>query len=171
MKKLGLLIALWAPMVLAQAAPKPAAAPPDPLALVAWMAGGTWHGEVAAPGGGAAVRVDMQLKRTLAGHAISFNTSFNGTLQYEGHFGYDAVRKQIVFAYGGADGGWVEGNVQPQPEFLLWDFNVHESDGSSGHYQVHVHQDGADDFTWALFRPSGDGWAPMFQIKYHRVAG
>ena len=169
MKKLGLLIALWAPMMLAQAAPKPAAAPPDPLAVVAWMAG-TWHGEIKAPGG-EVTSVDMQLKRTLDGHVISFDTSFNGSLQYEGQFAYDAVRKQIVFAYGGADGGWVEGNVQPQPEFLLWDFNVHESDGSSGHYQVHVHQDGADDFTWALFRPNGDGWAPMFQIKYHRVAG
>jgi hypothetical protein len=167
MKKLGLLIALWAPMMLAQAAPK--AAPADPLAAVAWMAG-AWHGEIQAPGG-EVTRVDMQLKRTLGGHVIAFDTSFNGSLQYEGQFAYDAVRKQIVFAYGGADGGWVEGNVQPQPEYLLWDFNVHESDGSSGHYQVHVHQDGADDFTWALFRPNGDGWAPMFQIKYHRVTG
>ena len=167
MKKIYLLVFLWAPILWAQSAVKSAT---DPLAPLAWMVGGTWHGEISMPGNGAVTRIDTRIRRTLGGHVLAFDTNFNGSPRYEGQFAYDAVRKQIVLAYGAADGGWVEGTVQPQPAFLLWDFEVHESDGTVGHYQLHVHQDDADDYTWALFGQRDGVWSPQFQIKYHRLA-
>lgn len=170
MNKVAWLAVLSAPLLLGQSAPKPAESPADPLASIAWMAGGTWHGEAQAPGGGGTMRIDTRYRKLLDGRAIAFDTSFNGVQQYAGSFGYDAVRKQIVFTYAAADGGWIEGTVQPQPEYLLYDFEVHESSGTAGHYQVRVHKDGADDYTWALFAQQEAKWAPLFQVKYHRLA-
>lgn len=142
---------------------------PDPLAPIAWMAGGVWHGKVTAPNG-AAMMIATHVERVLGGAAMHFGTSFGGTPTYEGVFAYDAVRKAIVFSYAAADGGYTSGTVTPGPEFLTWDFDVHEKDGSSGHYQVHAHQDGKDDYTWSLFAPDAGGWKPVLQVKYHRDA-
>jgi hypothetical protein len=43
-----------------------------------------------------------------------------------------------------------------------------EASGSIEHYQVHVHREGADDYTWSLFAPQNQASAKLFEIHYHR---
>jgi hypothetical protein len=74
-----------------------------------------------------------------------------------------------VFSYPSADGSLAEGTVIPTGDVLVWDFRMTAASGSVEHYQVHVHQDGADDYTWALFSPQNDSWAKLFEIHYHRT--
>ena len=146
-------------------APQPAV---DPLAPIAWMAGGTWHGEVKGPNG-KLTKIDTQVERELSGKAFSFGTKFDGVQQYQGFFAYDAAKKAIVFSYPSADGSLATGSVEENGDSLIWDFRMTEATGSVEHFQVHVHQDGADDYTWALFAPQGDSWSKLFEIHYHRT--
>jgi len=167
MRKLAVLMLLVAAQMSAQSAPAPRTAA-DPLAPVAWMAGGTWHGEAKGPSG-KLTKIDTRIERELSGKAFNFSTDFDGVQQYQGFFAYDAAKKAIVFSYPNADGSLTVGTVVPDQDSLVWDFRMTEATGSVEHYQVHVHQDGADDYTWALFAPQGDSWSKLFEIHYHRT--
>ena len=150
----------------AQTAPVPGAA--DPLAPIAWMAGGTWHGEVTGPDG-KPTKIDTRIEREFGGKAFSFATDFDGVPRYQGFFAWNTAKKAIVFSYPSADGALAEGTVSQKDDVLLWDFLMTEASGSVEHYQVHVHRDGADDYTWALFAPQNDTWAKLFEVHYHRT--
>jgi hypothetical protein len=54
---------------------------------------------------------------------------------------------------------WMAGGV--------WRGEVRGPDGSVKHFQVHTHQEGPDDYTWALFSPQKDSWAQLIEIHYH----
>jgi hypothetical protein len=165
--KFGLSLLLAAVQMSAQTAP--AAQPPaDPLAPIAWMAGGTWHGDVTGPNG-KPTKIDTRIERELSGKAFTFGTKFDGVQQYQGFFAYDAAKKSIIFSYPSADGGIASGTVAQTGDSQVWDFTLTEATGSVGHYQVHTHQTSADDYTWALFQPQGDSWAKLFEIHYHRT--
>ena len=140
----------------------------DPLAPIAWLAGGVWHGEVQGPDG-KTTKIETRVARVLNGKALSFNSSFNGVMQYEGFFAYDAAKKAIVFTYPSADGGLAKGVVTSKDGSLLWDFDMTEANGSVNHFQVHTVQDGSDDYTWALFALRKDDWVKLFEIHYHRT--
>jgi hypothetical protein len=157
MRKLSLFILLITLPVGAQGAPARTAAA-DPLAPIAWMAGGTWHGEITGPDG-KPTKIDTRIDHELSGKALSFSTKFDGVVQYQGFFAYDAARKSIVFSYPSADGGLASGTVAQTGSSQVWDFTMTEATGSVGHYQVRTHQTAPDDYTWALFQPQGDSWA------------
>lgn len=167
LKTLGVLTLLASGPLLGQTSPAPAPAA-DPLAPIAWMAGGTWHGAVTGPDG-KLTKIDTRIERELGGKAFNFSTSFDGVLQYQGFFAYDAAKKVIVFAYPSADGSLAEGTVAQNGDVLVWDFRMTEASGAVQHYQVHVHQDGKDDYTWTLFASQNDAWAKLFEIHYHRT--
>jgi hypothetical protein len=143
-------------------------APSDPLAPISWMGGGVWHGEVHGPNG-KLTKIETRVERELNGKAFSFSSDFDGVTQYRGYFAYDAAKKAIVFSYPSADGGIATGTVERKDGSLLWDLQATEANGSLSHYQVHTHQDGADDYTWALFAPQKDAWVKLFEIHYHRT--
>lgn len=143
-------------------------APSDPLAPIAWMAGGVWHGEVKGRDG-KTTRIETRIERELNGKAFDFSSSFDGVMQYRGFFAYDAAKKAIVFSYPSADGGLANGTVDSKDGSLLWDFQMTESNGSVGHYQVRTVQNGADDYTWTLFASQKDAWVKLFEIHYHRT--
>jgi hypothetical protein len=90
-------------------------------------------------------------------------------MQYQGFFAYDAAKKVILFSYPSADGGLANGTVEGKDGSLIWDFQMTESDGSVGHYQVHTVQNGPDDYTWSLFASQKDAWVKLFEIHYHRT--
>jgi hypothetical protein len=163
--KLGFVALLITGSLSAQSAPAPTA---DPLAPIAWMAGGTWHGEVTGPDG-KLTKIETRVERELGGKAFSFNTNFDGIPRYQGFFAYDAAKKTIVFSYPSADGSLAEGSVAQTDDMLLWDFRMTEASGAVERYQVHVHRDGADDYTWTLFAPQNDSWAKLFEVHYHRT--
>jgi hypothetical protein len=140
----------------------------DPLAPVAWLVGGTWKAEVPNPNGGAARKIEQRMERTLGGKAVRFVTKFDGVVEYEGFFAYDAAKKQVVFAYPSASGDVTTGIVAAAPEGLLMDFTISDAQATATHYQVHVKKSGPDDYTWALFASADGGWSPLFQVKYHR---
>lgn len=141
----------------------------DPLAPVAWLAGGTWKAEVPNPSGGASTKIEQRLERTLGGKAIRFTTKFNGVEQYEGFFAYDAAKKQIVFAYPSASGDVTTGTVAADAGGeLVMDFTISNADGTREVYQVHMKKADADDYTWSLFANAGGKLTPMFEVKYHR---
>jgi hypothetical protein len=144
------------------------AAPLDPLASVAWMAGGVWHGEVRGPDGKTS-KIETKVVWELNGRALSFSSSFDGVMQYSGFYAYDAAKKSVIFSYPSADGGLANGTVEQRAGFQLWDLQLTESNGSVKHFQVHTHQDGPDDYTWALFSPQKDSWVQLFEIHYHRA--
>ncbi len=146
----------------------PAPSPADPLAPIAWMAGGAWHGEVNGPTG-KLTKIDTRIERILNGKALNFITKFDGVVQYQGFFAFDAAKKSIVFAYPSADGSLAVGTVEQKADSLIWDFRMTEATGSVDHFQVHLHQDGVDDYTWALFAPQADSWSKLFEIHYHRT--
>jgi hypothetical protein len=150
----------------AQTVPSPAA--PDPLAPVVWMAGGVWHGEVQGPDG-KTTKIENRVERELDGKALSFTSSFDGVMQYQGFFAYDAAKKAIVFSYPSADGGLANGTVTSKDGLLLWDFQMTEANGSVSRFQVHTVQTGSDDYTWALFALKKDAWVKLFEIHYHRT--
>jgi hypothetical protein len=150
----------------AQTVPSPAA--PDPLAPVVWMAGGVWHGEVQGPDG-KTTKIETRVERELDGKALSFTSSFDGVMQYQGFFAYDAAKKAIVFSYPSADGGLTNGTVTSEDGSLLWDFQMTEASGSVNRFQVHTVQTGSDDYTWALYALKKDAWAKLFEIHYHRT--
>jgi hypothetical protein len=132
------------------------------------MAGGTWHGDVTGPNG-KPTKIDTRIDRELGGKALNFSTSFDGVQQYQGYFAYDTAKKSIVFSYPSADGGIASGTVAQTGDSQVWDFTMTEATGSIGHYQVHTHQTGPDDYTWALFQPQGDSWMKLFEVHYHRI--
>ena len=150
----------------AQTAASPAAS--DPLAPVAWMAGGVWHGEVQGPDG-KATKIETRVERELIGKALCFSSSFDGVMQYRGFFAYDAEKKSIVFSYPSADGGLANGTVASKDGSLLWDFQMTEANGRVSHFQVHTDQTGSDDYTWALFALKKDAWVKLLEIHYHRT--
>jgi hypothetical protein len=167
MKRLvALVLAVGSIATAAQTAVTPISS--DPMAPVAWMAGGVWRGEVKGPDG-KTTRIETRIERDLNGKAFSFSSSFDGVTQYRGFYAYDAAKKAIVFSYPSADGGLANGTVEPKDGSLLWDFSMAESNGSVNHFQVHTHQDGADDYTWALFASRKDAWVKLFEIHYHRT--
>jgi hypothetical protein len=143
-------------------------ATPDPLAPIAWLAGGVWRGVVQGADG-KTTKIETHIEPILNGRAFSFSSSFNGVMQYQGFFAYDAAKKVILFSYPSADGGLANGTVEGKGGSLLWDFQMTEPDGSVGHYQVHTVQNGADDYTWSLFASQKDAWVKLFEIHYHRT--
>ena len=162
----GVLFAISAMLAIGQAAPAAAA---DPLAPVAWLAGGTWKAEVPSPNGGANTKIEQKMERVLGGKAIRFATKFNGVEQYEGFFTWDAVKRQIVFAYPSTAGDVTMGVAAQEPAGgVLMDFTINQADGSAARYQVHIRKAGPDDYTWALFADAGGSWTPLFEVKYHR---
>ena len=163
MKKLCALLLLVAASMWAQTA-----AAADPLAPIAWLAGGTWHGEVTGPSGKPA-KIDTRIERELGGKAINFSTKFDGVEQYEGFFAYDAGKKTIVFSYPSADGGIASGTVAQDGDSQIWDFTMTEATGAVRHYQVHTHQTASDDYTWALFSQEAGAWTKEFEVHYHRT--
>jgi hypothetical protein len=165
-KLLTLMLALSFMGLAAQTAPSPVAS--DPLAPVAWMAGGVWHGEVRGPDG-KTTKIETRVERKLDGKALSFTSSFDGVMQYQGFFAYDASKKAIVFSYPSADGGLANGTVTSKDGSLLWDFQMTEANGSVNHFQVHTVQTGSDAYTWALFALQKDVWVKLFEIQYHRT--
>jgi hypothetical protein len=167
MKRLALLMLLVAGQISAQSAPAPQPAA-DPLAPISWMAGGTWHGEVNGPDG-KLTKIDTRVERELNNRAFTFSTRFDGVLQYQGFFAYDAAKKSIVFSYPSADGGIASGSVTQAGDSQVWDFTMTEATGSVGHFQVRTHQTGADEYTWALFAPQGDSWTRLLEVHYHRT--
>lgn len=167
MKKLCALLLLAAAQMWAQGSPVPAPAV-DPLAPIAWMAPGTWHGEVNGPSG-KPTRIDTRIERELAGRAFTFSTKFDGVEQYQGFFAYDAAKKAIVFSYPSADGGIASGTVAQDGDSQVWDFSMTEATGSVGHFQVRTHQTAPDDYTWALFALQAGTWTKEFEIHYHRT--
>jgi hypothetical protein len=160
----GLLFAMSAMAAIGQA--NPAA---DPLAPVAWLAGGTWKAEVPSPNGGANTKIEQRVERVLGGKAIRFATTFNGVEQYEGFFAWDAAKKQIVFSYPSAAGDVTTGVATEAPAGgVVMDFSIDTADGTAAKYEVRIRKVGPDDYTWSLFASSGATWAPMFEVKYHR---
>ena len=160
----GLLFAISTTVAMGQAG-----SPADPLAPVAWLAGGTWKAEVPNPAGGANTKIEQRMERTLGGKAIRFSTKFNGVEQYQGFFAYDAAKKQIVFAYPSADGGVTMGTASEAPGGeVVMDFTISNADGTSDVYQVRMKKADADDYTWSLFANAGGRLTPMFEVKYHR---
>jgi hypothetical protein len=150
----------------AQTIAPPAA--PDPLAPIAWLAGGVWRGVVQGADG-KTTKIETHVEPMLNGKALSFSSSFNGVMQYQGFFAYDAAKKAILFSYPSADGGLANGTVESRGGSLIWDFQMTESNGTVGHYQVHTVQNGADDYTWSLFASQKDAWVKLFEIHYHRT--
>jgi hypothetical protein len=160
----GLLFAMSAMVAMGQAN-----AAVDQLAPVAWLAGGTWKAEVPSPNGGASTKIEQKMERMLGGKALRFETTFNGVEQYQGFFAYDAVKKQIVFAYPSAAGDVTNGVATEGPAGgVVMDFTISNADGTAAKYQVRIKKAGADDYTWSLFASSGATWTPMFEVKYHR---
>jgi len=146
----------------AQTATPPVAS--DSLAPIAWLAGGVVRGA-----DGKTTKIETHIERMLNGKALSFSSSFDGVMQYQGFFAYDAAKKAVLFSYPSADGGLANGTVESRDGLLLWDFQMTESNGSVGHYQVHTVQSGADDYTWSLFASQKDAWVKLFDIHYHRT--
>ena len=140
----------------------------DPLAPIAWLAGGGWRG-VARNADGKTTKIETHVERILNGKTLGINSSFDCVMLYQGFFAYDAAKKTIVFSYPSANGGLVNGTVASMGGSLRWDFQVTESNGSVSHYQVHTIHDGADDYTWALFAPQKDAWVKQFELHYHRT--
>jgi hypothetical protein len=165
-KLLALMLAVSSIGLGAQTATVPAAS--DPLAPVAWMAGGVWRGEVRGPDG-KTTKIETRVERELNGKALSFSSSFDGVMQYRGFYAYDAAKKTIVFSYPSADGGLANGSVEQKGDALVWEFNMTESNGSVSRYQVSTLQQGADDYTWTLFASRKDAWVELFAIHYHRT--
>ncbi|HEY4379918.1 MAG TPA: hypothetical protein VGN01_06195 [Acidobacteriaceae bacterium] len=163
MKRLSLLLLLFSVSLAAQSAPAA-----DPLAPIAWMAGGTWHGEVNGPSG-KLTKIDTRVEPEFGGKAFNFTTRFDGVLQYHGFFAYDAAKKAVIFSYPSGDGGLASGSVTQAGDSQVWDFTMTEATGSVGHFQVHTHQTGADDYTWALFASQGDSWTKLLEVHYHRT--
>jgi hypothetical protein len=166
MKRFCAFVLLAAGQMWAQASPVPPVA--DPLAPIAWMAGGIWHGEVNGPTG-KLTRIDTRIERELGNKAFTFSTKFDGVEQYRGFFAWDAAKKTIVFSYPSADGGLASGTVTQDGGSQVWDFTLTEATGTVGHYQVHTNQTGADDYIWALFQPHADSWTKLFEVHYHRT--
>ena len=161
----GLLFAMSASVAMGQAN-----AVVDPLAPVAWLAGGTWKAEVPNPNGGANTKIEQKMERALGGKAIRFATTFNGVEQYEGFFSWDAAKKQIVFSYPSATGDVTNGVAAEAPAGgVVMDFTIDNADGTAAKYEVRIKKAGADDYTWSLFTASATGaLVPMFEVKYHR---
>jgi hypothetical protein len=67
-------------------------AAPDPLAPIAWLAGGVWRGVVQGADG-KTTKIETHVEPMLNGKALSFSSSFNGVMQYQGFFAYDAAKK------------------------------------------------------------------------------
>lgn len=145
------------------------AKPGDPLASIAWLAGGVWRAEVPSPTGSGTTKIEQKMERTLGGRVMRFETSFDGTQEYQGFFAYDATKKKVVFSYPSASGDVTNGEVAEGTGEVLLDFTVDHSQGAATHYQVHMKRTGPDDYTWGLFSAEGSGWKPMFQVKYHRA--
>lgn len=159
----GLLLAVSTTISMGQAS-----AVSDPMAPIAWLAGGTWKAELPSPNGGGKTKIEQRMERTLGGKAIRFVTKFDGVVQYEGFFAYDAAKKHIFFAYPSASGDLTTGITSKEPGGLLSDFTISNGDGTTAHYQIHMKKDGMDDYTWSLFSNSGGVWSPAFEVKYHR---
>jgi hypothetical protein len=143
-------------------------AAPDPLAPIAWLAGGVWRGVVQGADG-KTTKIETHVEPMLNGKALSFSSSFNGVMQYQGFFAYDAAKKAISFSYPSADGGLASGTVESRCGSLLSDFQLTKSNGSVGHYQVHTVQNGSDDHTWSLFASQEVAWVKLLEIHYHRT--
>lgn len=158
------LLSLFVPLALGQ----PTAIPADPLSSIGWLAGGVWRAELPGPAGSGTTKIEQKAERTLGGRVLRFQTSFDGTQQYEGFFAYDAVKKKVVFSYPSASGDVTTGEVAEGAGEVLLDFTVDDGEGAATHYQVHMKQNGPDDYLWALFVADGSGWKPLFQVKYHR---
>jgi hypothetical protein len=81
----------------------PSAAPDSP-APIAWLAGGGWR-EVVRGADGKTTKIETHIERMLNGKALSSSSSFDGVMQDQGFFAYDAAKKAVLFSYPSADGG------------------------------------------------------------------
>jgi Protein of unknown function (DUF1579) len=167
--------ALFSPGLLAQqpaAAPQqaaPAAPAGDPIFPIRWMTG-TWTSQVMPPNAQKAMTVEQKFTMVLNGRVLAFTTSFDGTMQYQGLFAYDAAKKCVVFWYPSADGELTRGTLTPQQDSLLLDFEVTDASGKVTPYQVRIHQTGGDGYDWTLFNKDGSGWKQLTALHYKRTA-
>ena len=149
-----------------QAAP---AAAGDPMFPIRWMTG-TWTSQVMPPNAQKPITVEQKFTMVLNGRVLAFTTSFDGTMQYQGLFAYDAAQKAIVCWYPSADGELTRGTLTPQQDSLLFDFEVTDAAGKVTPYQVRIHQTGGDGYDWTLFDKDGSGWKQLTALHYKRTA-
>lgn len=147
-----------------------AAAPADPMALVAWMAG-NWTAQASEPGSSKPPsKIESHYLPVLGGKGMSIDTSFEGKPEYHGMFGYDGARKAVAFWYVTAGSESVAGTVMPGTGYLLLDFMLTKADGEAHHLQTHITQVDADHYKWELYAdPQGTGFVKLFDLMYSRV--
>ena len=145
--------------------------PESPLALVAWLIGGTWTTDVKDPQDGSLTHVENRITWAPNHAAIQFVTDFNGKPHYNGFYAYDPVKKSINFYYTSEEGQLTIGTATSDADgkTLRQEFDVMHPTGKTQHVRSTIVRDGGDAYDFSVFLRDKTGeWAQAFKIRYER---
>lgn len=159
----------------AQHAPaaQPEPAPPEALAPLAWMVGGTWVGEEIGADG-SPLRVLMKCRWSDTRNAILFDLAYDSagkrTPQYDGMYLWHPGRKRLTLWQVNRRGQVAEGELQPSGNTFDQLVRVDHPDGRKHFLKVRFQLLDKDTFHFkGFFRLSEDAaWQDAVEVVYRR---
>ncbi len=166
----GLLLAAFGSLAVAQSKPPAALNADETLAPVAWLVGGTWVSDVKDPSDGTTTHVENRIRWASNHQAIEFNASFDGKPHYYGFFAYNPAAKSVGFYYTNSDGELTIGTATADADgkTVTQDFDLLHTDGKTGHLRSTLVRDGKDAYWFTVLVQKNGEWAQVFRIRYER---
>jgi len=173
-------VVVLAGLALLAPAPLPAQAPADkgesarPIVALGWLVGGVWTADASKLGPGMQ-RVETRYQWADNNAYVRFNTHFvldKGTLNnYDGNLFWNPERKTLAIWYMDSGNSIIEGPIELQGEGLSVTFRGTNFEGKLADLRVDVSRKTPDLYHWAVAEKQGDGWKPLAELDYRRLAG
>jgi hypothetical protein len=146
----------------------------SPCTPIAFLVGGTWHGQV--PPGPNEQKVEIELKAdwTENHQGIRFDSTFvidgKGSPYASGIYAWNPAKKQLVVLYTDSKASLADGAVTIKNGVLVHNFSVIEKDGKISKIQARVTPLGPNAYLNEIYQWKHGHWEKLVSVHYERAA-
>ena len=160
-------------MCLALAPLVAAEAPPKPVAALEWLVGGVWTADASRFGGGMQW-IETRYQWADNGAFLRFTTHFvsdSGTARtYDGNLFWNPAQKQLWMWYADAGGQILEGPMTVDGDSWTMTFRGPDFEGKMADLRAEVTRKSKDWYHWAVSEKQGAEWKAALALDYRRTA-
>jgi hypothetical protein len=140
---------------------------------IAFLVGGTWHGQLPPRPNGQKVEIEMKADWTANHQGIRFDSTFvadgKRSPYVSGMYAWHPGKKQLVFLYSDAKGSLTNGAITIENDVLVHDFKVTEKDGKASKIQARITPQGPNAYLNEIFQGKDGGWEKVVVVRYERA--
>jgi hypothetical protein len=158
----------------ADKAARPVDSSASPCAPIAFLVGGTWHGQVPPGPNGQKVEIESKADWTANHQGIRFDSTFvidgKRSPYASGMYAWNPAKKQLVVLYSDSEGSLADGAITIKNDVLVHDFSVTEKDGKISKIQARVTPQGPNAYLNEIYQWKHGHWEKLVSVHYERAA-